>query len=116
MNAEDMSMEARSVLMAGQKAPGIRHTDDPVKARQVAEEFESFVLGQMLQPMFENLDVDEPFGGGSSEKIWRSMQVEEYGKAIARNGGIGIADHVMSEILRIQETDSAKALSRTKGV
>lgn len=116
MSATEMSMEARSAMMAGQKAPAIHQTGDPVKARKVAEEFEAFVLGQMLQPMFEGIDVDENFGGGSSEKIWRSMQVEEYGKAIARTGGIGIADTVMQEILRTQEADSAKALARTKGI
>jgi Rod binding domain-containing protein len=36
------------------------------------------------------------------------MQVDEYGKAIAKNGGIGIADAVFREILRAQE-------SRTNG-
>ena len=115
MSSSDMSLEARSAARAGQKAPAIRQTDDPAKARKVAQEFEAFVLGQMLQPMFEDLGVDETFGGGSSEKIWRSMQVEEYGKAIARNGGIGIADSVMKEILRTQEMDSSQALARKKG-
>ena len=116
MSATDLSLDARSAIAAGQKAPGIRHTDDPAKARKVAEEFEAFVLGQMLQPMFEGIDVEEPFGGGSSEKVWQSLQVEEYGKAIARNGGIGIAAQVMSEILRMQEADSAKALGGKKGI
>ena len=31
------------------------------------------------------------------------MMVQEYGKAIARSGGIGIADSVQREILKMQE-------------
>ena len=57
----------------------------------------------MLAPMFEGLETDELFGGGPGEDIYRSILVEEYGKAIARSGGIGIADAVQREILRLQE-------------
>ena len=31
------------------------------------------------------------------------MMVEQYGKSIARSGGIGIADSVEREILKLQE-------------
>jgi len=31
------------------------------------------------------------------------MQVQEYGKAIAKQGGIGLADHVMEQMIRMQE-------------
>jgi len=31
------------------------------------------------------------------------MQVEEYGKAIANSGGIGLADAVFKEIIKAQE-------------
>jgi len=72
----------------------------------VAEDFESYFLGQLLQPLFANLGAEEPFGGGATEEIWRSMQVDEYGKALARSGGIGIADHVFEKILRLQEIEA----------
>ena len=72
-------------------------------ARKVAEEFEAFFLGQMLKPMFEGIEVKKPFGGGPAEDLWRNMQVEEYGKSLARAGGIGIADAVFKEIIRMQE-------------
>ena len=84
-------------------APTARHTTDPMKARQVAEDFESFFLSQALQPMFANLSPESPFGGGMAEDMWRSLQVEEYAKAITKNGGIGIADAVMREMLQAQE-------------
>lgn len=73
---------------------------------QVAEaavEFEAIFLSQMLAPMFENLSTDGLFGGGSGERIYRSLLVQEYGKALARSGGVGIADSVQREILKLQE-------------
>ncbi len=77
--------------------------DDQV--RRAAEEFEAVFISQMLAPMFEGLETDELFGGGPGEDIYRSILVEEYGKAIARSGGIGIADAVQREILRLQEVN-----------
>ena len=57
----------------------------------------------MLQPMFDNLKAAEPFGGGFGEDVWRSLQVQEYGKAIAKRGGIGLAENIARELIRAQE-------------
>lgn len=84
-------------------SPELRKAHDRTEAREISEDFEAVFLAQMLQPMFENLSAEEPFGGGSAEGMWRSMQVEEYGKAITKAGGIGIADAVFREIIRMQE-------------
>ena len=73
------------------------------QAKRAAEEFEALFISEMLAPVFENLDTGGLFGGGQGEKIYRSMMVQEYGKAIAKAGGIGIADTVQREILRMQE-------------
>lgn len=77
---------------------------DPRRAqiRAAAEEYEALFIGQMLAPMFENLG-GGLFGGGPGEAVYRSMMVEQYGKSIARSGGIGIADSVEREILKLQE-------------
>ena len=68
-----------------------------------AVEFEAVYLAQMLQPMFDDLKAAEPFGGGFGEDVWRSLQVQEYGKAIAKSGGVGIADAVARELIQAQE-------------
>ena len=72
--------------------------------RQAAEDFEAMFLSQMLAPVFTQLGKDSLFGGGPGEQVYRSMMVQEYGKAIARSGGVGIADAVQREILRLQES------------
>ncbi len=76
---------------------------DSGRIREAAEQFEAVFLAQMLSPMFETLGTDGMFGGGSGERIYRSLMVEEYGKAIAHSGGVGIADQVEQEMLKLQE-------------
>ena len=73
------------------------------QVRQAAEDFESVFLSEMLKPMFAEVGQGEGlFGGGSGEGIYRSLMVQEYGKAISAGGGVGIADAVEREMLRMQ--------------
>ncbi len=103
----------RTILLPGAPLPGPRAAADPAKGdagrleavRRTAEEFEAMFLAQMLAPIFETLETDGPFGGGSGEQMYRPILVQEYGKAIAANGGVGIAEAVQREILRLQEIE-----------
>lgn len=98
-----LTIETDRFLSAQTMAPKLGKKADERQARKVAQDFESFFIGQMLQPMFKDIRAEEPFDGGHGEDIWRTMQVEEYGKAISRAGGIGIADMVYREMLKAQE-------------
>lgn len=71
--------------------------------RKVAVDFEATFLSQMLKPMFEGLKSDGAFGGGAGEDMWRGFLVEEMGKQTARVGGVGLADKVLSHMLKAQE-------------
>ena len=102
-NDQLFSLQASNALAKGRALPNVRGVQNLREARKVSEEFEAVFLGQMLQPMFANIQAAEPFGGSSSEKMWRTMQVEEYGKALSKAGGIGIADAVFREIIKAQE-------------
>ena len=75
----------------------------PERIRQTAEDFEASFLSQMLKPMFEGLSTDGPFGGGDAEGTWRGFLVDAMARQTAKAGGIGLADHVVSEMLRMQE-------------
>jgi len=97
------ALQANNALAEGRSSIAVGKAKSIQQARQVSEDFEAVFIGQMLQPLFQNLGAEKPFGGGQSESMWRSMQVDEYGKAIAKSGGIGIADHVFKEILKMQE-------------
>ncbi len=98
-----LTMQAHNALAGAKRAPNVNNAYSVEQARRVAEDFEGFFLGQMMQPMFANIEAAEPFSGGNAEEMWRSLQIDEYGKAIAKSGGVGIADAVFREILRMQE-------------
>lgn len=79
---------------------------DEARIRQTAQEFEAGFLAQMLRPMFEGLSTEAPFGGGHAEETWRGFMIDEMGKQISRSGGIGLADQVMAEMIRMQSGQS----------
>lgn len=72
------------------------------RMRETAERFEASFLAQMMKPMFEGIDTDGPFGGGEAEGTWRSFMIDEMAKQTVRAGGIGLADTVVSEMIRMQ--------------
>lgn len=75
------------------------------KVDDVANEFEAQFISQMLENMFSTVDTKGFLGGGEAEETYRSMMIDEYGKIIARSGGVGVADHVKREMLRVQEVE-----------
>jgi Rod binding domain-containing protein len=77
----------------------------PEAVRSTAEDFEAFFISQMLDHMFAGIKTDGLFGGGAGEDTYRGLLNQEYGKAIARSGGIGLADTVTREILKMQEAE-----------
>lgn len=77
----------------------------PDELRRAAEEFEAVFLSEMLSPMFEGLQTDGLGGGGMGEEIFRPMLVERYAEAISRAGGVGIADSIVRELMRMQEAE-----------
>lgn len=88
---------------AARAAERLRAGADPAAVRKAAEDFEAVFLAQMLAPMFEGLGNDPLLGSGPGEDVYRSLLVQEYGRAMARSGGLGIADAVLREILALQE-------------
>jgi Rod binding domain-containing protein len=76
---------------------------DVAAAKKTAEDFEAFFLAQAMDSMFAGINSDKLFGAGSSENVYRSLLTQEYAKVATKNGGVGIADAVQREILRLQE-------------
>lgn len=80
-----------------------RPTADPAAMARTAREFEAMALGALLQPMFEGLGKGGAFGGGPGEEMWRPMLVNEFARAIADGGGLGLGDAVMRQMIAMQE-------------
>lgn len=80
----------------------------PEAMRKAAQDFEAQMLGALLQPMFETLPTNGPMGGGMAEGQWRPMLVEQFGKQMAKAGGVGIGHAVYRDMMRLQAQSSGE--------
>jgi peptidoglycan hydrolase FlgJ len=88
---------------AGTSAATGRHGIDS-RLRETAQEFEAVFLAQVLQTMNIGIGGPGPMGDGDND-AWAGMLQEEYGRLISRSGGIGVADALLREMLRMQEVE-----------
>lgn len=79
---------------------------DAKTIQNVATEFESVFLSQMLEQMFSGESMGGYFGGGVAGDTYKTYMMDEFGKAMAKAGGIGIADQIKQELLKLQETEA----------
>jgi Rod binding domain-containing protein len=99
-------MDPTLVQQQARTAPAKAGAQAPKGDQQVsktAQNFEAMFLAQLLQPMFKGIDAQTAFGGGPGADVYKEMMVKEYGKIVAQAGGVGIAEDVQAEMLRIQE-------------
>ena len=100
------TLDSAAAQAQAKPAPLLKSTSDPAAAERAARDFEGWMIGQMLQPMFKSVKTDGLFGGGHAEETFRDLLVDEYGKKVAESGGLGIAAMVRREILKAQEAAS----------
>ncbi|MEO1089317.1 MAG: rod-binding protein [Pseudomonadota bacterium] len=94
-------MDAANTVAPGGLGPvGSARTDVATLENQ-AIEFEAMFLHQMLSAMRQGADEDNPLGG--PESPFGSMLQAEQARLIARAGGIGVADTILNELLKLQE-------------
>ena len=99
-----------SLLTSKEKLVGtVKAANDATKTAKIdkaAQDFEAVYISEMLKPMFETVEVDDTFGGGKGEEVFRGLLTQEMGKSIAKQGGLGLAAQVRTELLKIQEHQS----------
>ena len=98
-------MDIQGAMSAMQNAP-VRMpyaSNNPAQIKKTAEQFEGILVTQFLNQMFDGISTDGMFGGGQGEAMFRSMMVDEYGKQIAGNGGLGLSSAIQREMLKMQE-------------
>ena len=82
--------------------------------RQQAQDLEGVFLNTLMKEVFASAKADQSVtGGGFGEETWRGMQAEQMADAMARAGGIGIADAVLPDLIAAQE---AAQKTKTTGV
>ena len=89
--------------IANGAAPSVKRAANADQIDAAAKDFEAFFVSQVLENMFAGIRTDGIFGGGHGESVFRSLMLQEYGKVIADQGGIGLSDAVKRDMLRLQE-------------
>jgi Rod binding domain-containing protein len=56
----------------------------------------------MLTQMFKDVGAEAPFNGGQGEAAFKSFMSDAMAKQMVRSGGIGLADTVGKEMLKLQ--------------
>jgi len=103
MSALPASSTLAAQSVASGRIPNPARAATASDAHQSAAEFEAFFLTQMLEHMFKGVPTDGLFGGGYGEGVYRSLMLQEYGRVLSKAGGIGVADLVHRELMRLQE-------------
>ena len=80
----------------------------PEKADAVSKDFESLFISQMVQQMFGESSGSEAFGSEDTDEVYKGLMVQEYGKIIQKNGGIGIASNIYKELTGSTKTELLK--------
>jgi len=102
--SQSFAAQANLAMTQGQSlnAPAAASQD----VAKAAQQFAGMFMSQMFTHMFEGVGKDTMFGGGQGEEMFRSVLVDEYGKAAAKSGGLGITDKIMHALIAQQEVKS----------
>lgn len=75
-----------------------------VKFQKAASDFEAMAITQLLTPIFNTVDQSKSmFGGGEGEAAWRPMMITAIAKQMTAHGGLGLAQPIMQQMIRMQE-------------
>lgn len=99
MNVGQLDLAQANIAAAAPKLDAKAMRDVENSAR----EFEAVFISQMFEQMWTGVSTDGPMGGGTGEQIFRSLMIQDIGRQMANQGGIGLADTVKRELLAIQE-------------
>jgi peptidoglycan hydrolase FlgJ len=91
-----------AALQPAAPSPPAKPPENPA-ARKAAQEFEAVFINELLSHMDQGLSTEGPFTGGQSEGIYRSLFDDAVAKDLAKHGGIGIADNIYRELVKMQE-------------
>ena len=69
---------------------------------KTAKDFEASFLSVMLGQMFKDVGAEAPFSGGHGEAAFKSFLGEAMAKQMVQHGGVGLADRVAKEMLKLQ--------------
>lgn len=91
----------RTAAAAAAVQPSEEEARIRTKIADTGKAFEAQVLSIMMQSMFEGVGGGE-FSGGQGEKQFKSLLVDAMAKQAVKAGGVGVADQISREMLKLQ--------------
>lgn len=83
------------------------------RAARAAQEFEAIMISELLKPVLDHVGAPSiAGGGGQGEAAFKGLLREEIAKSIAAQGGLGLAEHVKAELLKLQAAQSGQAAGK----
>jgi flagellar protein FlgJ len=100
------------------KAPAHVDQDSPEAIQEVAQNFESLFINELMKNMRKTLPADGILNKGFANNVFNSMLDQEYSKIASRSGQFGLADAIARQlggdpagIARREEVASEKTVS-----
>ena len=98
-SSKDEPKDESSTMKAD--ASDLRRTFEKPNQADAHVKFESMVLHQFVQHMLPS-EGSVIFGEGMSGEVWKGMMAQQIGDAIAKGGGIGIAEQMLAQKQNVQ--------------
>ena len=101
-NASAQEKLSNRDLMNRQQVEKLRKAmNSPEEVEKAAKEYEAVAVTKMLQQMYSDVKIDPLFGNKNTESIYKDMLLNEYGKLVADNGGIGLAKALTKDVQKM---------------
>ena len=89
-------------LLRPASAPDAGAAKSKAQVADIAQQFEATFLSTMMATMFQGTKPEAPFNGGAGEDAFGSFLTDAIGRTLAKAGGIGLANGLSRELLKLQ--------------
>ncbi|MDX2481893.1 MAG: rod-binding protein [Desulfuromusa sp.] len=91
---------AQLFSQATTQAPKAHKGQDPEKLKEAAQQFEAIFIQQMYKEMRKTIPDDGLIQRGNADDVYAQLQDMEAAKITAQQGGIGLADMMMQQLMK----------------
>ncbi len=99
----DAKIDTSQLLsQATSRTPKVRKGQDPEKLKETAQQFEAIFIQQMFKDMRNTIPDDGLIQRGNADEMYSQMQDLEAAKLTAQQGGIGLAELMMQQLMKNQ--------------
>ncbi len=90
---------AQIFSQATAQTPDAHKGQDPEKLKESAQQFEAIFIQQMFKEMRKTIPDDGLIQRGNADDIYNQLQDLEAAKITAQQGGIGLAELMMQQLI-----------------